>query len=343
MRDKPNNCLLIGNGINMPFDGKSWEDFLIDIATDKMKDKLLTAARSIFKDNEERTLKNAISKINCPFPLLAVLLTEDNINNSLRSVAYRWLSGSNDGNSPWNVTISEAQHDFITKILSLNIENIFTTNYTYELEMADIYPSQFTREKRREMQGHTSLVPKAEIKYLLHTYLKLENHGKKIWHIHGEIDKPNSMILGHYYYAKSIHKMESELESHKITPNNRDKDNESWLKLFLLSNIYCIGFSMDLSELDMWWLLNRKANEKENVGKIYFYEPRSDTFDAKAELMRVIKNRSTGESLFEVIDLGYKKPNVDWDAFYCDAVKDINSRINNSVQSFNEERELLMV
>ena len=50
-----------------------------------------------------------------------------------------------------------------------------------------------------------------------------------------------------------------------------------------------IGFSYDVSEIDLWWLLNRKRFEKaENKGKLYYYS-NMDTgeFDEKEELLKV--------------------------------------------------------
>ena len=40
--------------------------------------------------------------------------------------------------------------------------------------------------------------------------------------------------------------------------------------------------------MDLWWLVNRKKNDKYAGGRIYFYEPKSDRdFDSKTELLKI--------------------------------------------------------
>jgi hypothetical protein len=45
---------------------------------------------------------------------------------------------------------------------------------------------------------------------------------------------------------------------------------------------------MDVSELDLWWLLNRKKREKAHHGKVYFYEPKPKGFCEKHELLKLM-------------------------------------------------------
>ena len=345
MRNSPKNCILLGNGIHRCFGGEGWTKFLESITTEAMKELLLSRANEIVPSLEESIdLEKLLENIKCPAPLLATLLTEDSLDVSLRKKANQYLAGTEDGTA-WSISITNSERNLLQALLELEIEDIFTTNYTYELEMADIYPVQFTRTMRKKMQEHTATVSRAENKYLYHTYNCLKNAKKRVWHIHGEMDKPDSMILGHYYYSKNIHNMENQLEKEPIKPDNLEGDKESWLKMFLTANVFCIGFSCDLSEHDMWWLLNRKAREKENCGKVYFYAPKSKGFDTKIELMRVMKNVTTSEPLFEIIDFNrVNSDNFNWEEFYYMALEDIRERIATQKQTINEtERELLFV
>ena len=41
--------------------------------------------------------------------------------------------------------------------------------------------------------------------------------------------------------------------------SRNDFDNLSWVELFFRTNLYIIGFGMDFSEIDIWWLLNKRA------------------------------------------------------------------------------------
>ena len=55
--------ILLGNGINLAFNGVSWNDLLNSIAVEEYKDK----------------------KIDCPMPLKAILVTRDNIDKTLKN------------------------------------------------------------------------------------------------------------------------------------------------------------------------------------------------------------------------------------------------------------------
>lgn len=57
---------------------------------------------------------------------------------------------------------------------------------------------------------------------------------------------------------------------------------------------------MDFSELDLWWLLNRKKREKALHGKVVFYEPERPEEAAKYALLRAYGA--------EVRHLGFKLP-----------------------------------
>ena len=345
MRGKPSGCLLVGNGINISFGGETWYDLLAGIATDRMKSLLCEKFECKLNDNEKGKLSNIFKYINCPAPLLAVLLTEDNVDLSLQRKANQYLCGKNKNNIPWNIEIAREQRLLLDELLALEVEHILTTNYTYELEMADAYPLPFDEKARRAQQKHTTGSTKAETCYAYHTYSHLASSDKKLWHIHGEVGKPSSMVLGHYFYSKSIHRMSLELDRHPITPKNERYDEESWIKIFLLSDIYCLGFSCDLSEHDIWWLINRKANEKENRGKIYFYTPELKEFDSKIELMRVLKNKNTNEPLVEVkhLDCIFEEK-MDWQEFYRKAIADIKSQLEESnADNSAEKKELITV
>ena len=40
-----------------------------------------------------------------------------------------------------------------------------------------------------------------------------------------------------------------------------DEPSGCWLDSFVLGNVNILGLGMDFSELDLWWLLNRKKRE----------------------------------------------------------------------------------
>lgn len=331
MRFDPKPCILFGNGMLKGCEGSlGWYEFLEKITTPNMKEKIIFEFWN--KDQEGRKkFSEILEQVKCPAPLLAVLVTEDSIDTALKKFSKEYLTHSEEKDSEWNVSLSPKDIEFLKKVLDLDVPNILTTNYTYDLEMAHIFPRRISRNSIKQMQKHTIAVSKSENKYNIHTYMDLQNgnSSKKLWHIHGDIAKPGGMILGHYLYSKNIYYLEKDLIKFPISVNNFQYDEESWLKIFLLSDVYCIGFGFELSEHDMWWLLNRKARERENCGKVYFYEPEDKEYIAKTEIMKIFKN-ANGENLVEVINLKRNREEMtgdDWKDFYLDVICDIKKRL----------------
>jgi len=129
------------------------------------------------------------------------------------------------------------------KITDLPFENILTLNYDYN----------FTDNR--------SNVKNKEVKYSLRRHQRINN--KKIWHIHGELDNKHSIMLGYSHYMDSINNIQSYLNSSK----KNEKNNSTWVDVFLTNDIYILGAGLDFEELDIWWLLsyrNRELLERKN-------------------------------------------------------------------------------
>ena len=307
--------LLLGNGILQAFGGESWNDFLSSIC--------------------KRSELPSPDKINCPEPLKAILLTGDRVDVAMKDKCTKILGREQ---------ISEELAMFLKTILSLGFDHIFTTNYTYELEQAAVFPEKLTEYKLKKMAASTTGT--IDKKYLLHTYNKVICNGieNKIWHVHGESRKPDSTILGHYYYGNSLFKIKETLDKVRSIGENTARDTKTWAEAFIFGDIYCIGFGYGLCEFDLWWLLNRKAREKFNTGKLYFYEPYDEKQWEKIDLLKLMKTTS-GEKLTEIIDLGYDKANnIDWKSFYIGALKDVKKRMNDlKSDQFIESEEIILV
>ena len=305
MEDRRLKILLLGNGILQSFGGESWNEFLSSIC--------------------KREDLPSPDKINCPEPLKAILLTGDRVDKAMKEKCDKILA---------NQEISEELAKFLKEILSIGFDHILTTNYTYELEQAAIYPKKLTEYGLKRMA--TCTIGAVEPKYLLHTYNAVTCNGiaNKIWHVHGESRKPGSTILGHYYYGNSLFKIKETVD--KVRKPESEIELKSWPEAFLFADIYCIGFGYGLSEFDLWWLLNRKARENYNTGRLYFYEPYSRSQWEKLDLMKLLKARDD-EMLVNIIDLGYNKDNgIDWKSFYLEAIDDIKEKIS-AKDSVNKE------
>jgi len=102
-----------------------------------------------------------------------------------------------------------------------------------------------------------------------------------IWHVHGEAARPDSMIFGHYYYGvllSVIQQYSAKVLSRYERCRKRGEDfhPRSWIDYFLIGDVYVSGFGMNLSEMDVWWLINCKKRYFKDYGGIFYYEPEID-------------------------------------------------------------------
>ena len=313
--------LLLGNGINLAYGGTSWNDFLQRIAT--REDIINYLARS--EDN----------KLKSPMPLQAILLTNNHIDKRLSEYKQEAFG-----------TISDDNHlAALQKLLSVGFDHILTTNYSYELKMAALGVG-VNEAQISKTQTHTKSVNRAESKYLLHTYNNVEFNGvsNKIWHIHGEARKTNSMVLGHYYYGNLLFKIKEYTDKlgnkYKfIQQDESDISVKSWIDAFILGDVYILGFGLDLSEIDLWWLINRKINEKAEHGDIHFYEPFCDEhtgIDERLELIKIFAGKNGGVHNMGIsIPTEKEERSAAYRQFYDKAITDISLRITNARQGGN--------
>lgn len=167
-----------------------------------------------------------------------------------------------------------------------NIQHYITTNYDYGfLKSIRIMPEV------NEIHEYST-----EDVYSIRRRKRISNiqeAEKNFWQIHGEINKPATIMLGLDQYCGSIGKLNDyvkgaykyQLEGNTVNePSMEEKlrQNEftksSWIELFFASDMHIVGFSFDFSESDLWWLLIRRARMKRTLrtsgfvkNSIHFY------------------------------------------------------------------------
>lgn len=338
---KKPNVLLIGNGLSRAFGNISWNSFL-----DQVK-------------NKKRFTKKA-SEYDLPMPLKAVLLTEDDLFNKLRDNKDLFFGD--------DFHVSQQERDLILNLMEIDFDFVLTTNYSYELELSLLGKDSISERELQSRMVHTN-PGNAENIYLLHTFNRIPYHKeakiavesetgdstvrdanaitadrskygtdindpqsdtRDIWHIHGEVRKPRSMIVGHYWYSKLLFNYQDIIDKRKYEV---EKDNiilESWLDAFLIGNVYVVGFGFDYSEIDLWYLLNRKkAARPREHGKVVFYEPvkENEKTSNKHALLDVmdVEIRTLGYD----IPAGSKGQNEQYINFYRDVAGDIKKDTGN--------------
>lgn len=288
--------LLLGNGINRAYQGGDWSDLLEEIHTSRKVD---------FDATKE-----------LPFPLQAVLVTEDHVDKAIKENQKLFYGIENIDNLKQP----------IQKLLCIPFDHILTTNYSYEIERVANPRVQLSGQYCKELMRHTDAVSRAEGKYLLHTYNKViyEGTAHKVWHIHGEARKSSSVVLGHYYYGNLLGRYQSELQKRGNQQYFRQQHGQSailnsWLDAFIMGDVYVLGFGFHFSEIDMWWLLNRKNRERARHGGLYFYEP-SRGNEVKASLIEAYGG--------EFENMGFWCASPDYKDFYDTVIEDIKSKVN---------------
>ena len=300
MPDYRPQILLLGNGLNRLYGGNSWTDLMKKIAVrDDLPDQLC-----------------------CPYPLQAVLVTNDHVKQAMKNHRKDFFG-----------EVSEELREQLQTLLEMDFDDILTTNYSYEIEASAISKGTVSDYFLKKTCKNVVDGEKAEPKYLLHTCQSIPFNGRpnRIWHIHGEARKPDSMILGHYYYATLLHKMVDFVQSRGNVYQQRQKENmpqtiRSWIDSFLLGDVYILGLGVDFSEFDLWWLLNRKKREKAEHGCVYFYSPGGDGFNEKEELLKQLGVKvihcgvPVPQGSDAEIDMAYR-------VFYQRAVQDIQEKV----------------
>lgn len=190
---------------------------------------------------------------------------EDSVKKELVKNIEATFSGKNVKDDIGNL---EQFGDYLVKY---QVNNIITTNYDNGIEFILC-----------EYCGYREQTPKdmvAEVIYSIRTYHLFVNddtgHQVKLWKIHGDLKRIRSITLGFDQYCGSLSKLSEYIKgTYKSSKKgakvvcagpmdlkcqNQTFDGLSWAELFFRTNITFVGFGLDSSEIDIWWLLNKRA------------------------------------------------------------------------------------
>jgi hypothetical protein len=238
--------LFLGNGINLlDQSAASWRDVLSDLAQFAGKPEIMDGAE------------------HKPFTLIyeevIAALPEPDLKTAEREVKEKVAKAV--GQIPSN--------SYHKKFENLGFKHILTTNYDYNIgkdgKAANLRPESRYSVFRRRKNGDQSF-----------------------WMLHGEIDKPDTIMLGHDQYAGAIQKIRAYVTSQEQGPGgysspflagvynfDNSKHVYSWVDVLLRDNVHILGFSLEYTEIELWWILAYKARLKrlndQNMGKTYYY------------------------------------------------------------------------
>lgn len=245
--------LLIGNGINNITNGNSWLDVLNSLG---------------------KTYGIKIDTQGKPFPL-----AYEEIYFNISNKKTNGFSESEIKDSIASKINKIKPNEIHQKIVELECNNILTTNYDLAFEYClddSIRPEDLKNEGKIK-----------ESKYNIFRHHKVKN--KSIWHIHGALNNPNSIILGYEHYSGYLQSMRgytttgsqysNESFNEPLTKRLKKYDvGNSWIDDFFTKDVYVLGLNLDFVEIDLWWLLtfrerSRLTNRINLEHEITYYIP----------------------------------------------------------------------
>ena len=243
------SVLLVGNGLNRCMgDTNTWLNAILHLTKD---DGILDSDKDM------------------NYSIRATVTTDENEED--RWTKYATLFGKE---------FNYIDNPLLKDLLQIPFDAVLTTNYTYELENAldKNYPQSDHKEDWAcTTAAYINTGKQPDSVRLLNTFncLKNEdnNHNVEIWHIHGEVREPCSMILTHEEYGRLVY---------ELVAREQDKQEssiisfDSWIDYFIYGDLYVLGQGIDFAEFDLWWLLSRRHREGNRAGKAFFYGPQEN-------------------------------------------------------------------
>ena len=237
--------LLVGNGLNRCMgDTNTWLNAILRLTKD---DGILDSDKDM------------------NYSIRATVTTDENEND--RWEKYAALFGKE---------FKYIDNPLLKNLLQIPFEAILTTNYTYELENA-LDPNYVPSSDKEKIActtaaDYTPVDKQPDSVRLLNTFNRISNGNRDmdIWHIHGEVREPCSMILTHEEYGRLVYEL---VANEQDKPKSNIISFESWIDYFIYGDLYVLGQGIDFAEFDLWWLLSRRHREGERAGKAIFYSP----------------------------------------------------------------------
>lgn len=243
-------------------------------------------------------------------------------------------------------------NEFYDRLLKLGVTSFLTTNYDHAI---------YDNVENRVIDKNY-----AEKIYSIKRWKKvnINNSDYTIFQFHGDITNVRSIMLGldHYggalariqdyvkgYFTEKIEdkkkrinsegefsiskRLTSQIEFDPIKYGFTDNGTQlvSWIDAFFFANLHIIGITLDFSEIDIWWLLSRRARLLKNgyiKNQVYYYP----TFPMSEIHYHLPKLRLLERMGVKVV---YHKQTLDIEKGYTDYPKIYNEQIDNMERLIN--------
>ncbi len=184
---------------------------------------------------------------------------------------------------------------------------ILTTNYDHAIEEALAGP----------LYERKPFLP--ESRYSL--FRRSIANSKAVWHIHGDILYPETILLGYDHYSGYLQKIRNyqtaqmtEEQRKGLLENYPDVSRTdpacvnlfSWVDHFFRDHIHIVGLGLDFTELDLWWLLVYKRRKNKVTGYTFYYQIAVPGDERNEERPQLASLRSLGVRVHTVFAPNYR-------------------------------------
>jgi hypothetical protein len=136
-------------------------------------------------------------------------------------------------------------------LMGLGWATTFTTNYDHCLEHAS---------------GESFVPANLASETTYSVFRRARSKSRSIWHIHGDLAGPRTMMLGMHHYCGYLQKLRAYLttkaEKSPFVFGDHSQPIESgrhsWADIFLRDDIHIVGLGLSYAEVGLWWLLGYK-------------------------------------------------------------------------------------
>ena len=323
MQEERPKAIFYGNGLNQVAGGLNWNDLIKGLNDKDTTEGIIQCRFSEFTSNilryEAMYLSDYIKpyRDDMPSQLTTEFEKKKHIVETIKEISPK--------SSP----------NIYKRLAGLPFSEYITTNYDHSFENALLEDGyKVVKEESGSKETTYSIYRKVTLR-------NASNVVKRIWHIHGDIDRPRSIQLGYDHYCKSLSEICAYVSSNYIPKetDKTDKDTKegkikalidtpssikSWIDMFFAFDIHFIGYALSYDEIDIWWILNKRQRlikeKKLSVLKnnIYFHECNGNKSDEKKYCLL---------KTFGVLNRN-NPSETDYESFYCTTLDEIEKSEN---------------
>lgn len=237
------NTIFYGNGINLMAGGKSWDDIL----------KRMSYQGSL-PDIKSNTLKYEYIIL----PLQEKIKVPWSLNGRLFVAGGKFFGCyvSMENHVVKRDLCMELKKQpispYYAELAKLNAKYYITTNYETLLN------------EEFEKLGYIRTIPvKDKLRLYARDTLTMSTQSVSLWNIHGNWNAPETIMLGIKDYCDYI------AEINKQIGEEETETCQSWINLFLKTDVHIVGFGLAYEEMDLWYVLtHRKRMIKQTKNEI---------------------------------------------------------------------------